>query len=169
MGNYRLWDEEVEVFHAVAEAQKRTGLFVPTQACAGRPGLVQLRTLIEAGCDPERMVIGNCDACTHEELEQDLDYYDRLLGEGAWVEFDLFGWEELCPDKRRFERVAALVHEGFTDRILLSLDICRRSQLDRYGGRGYNYLFRVAGGSEEEIRQMTVRNPACILTRPPNL
>ena len=46
---YRLWDEEVKVFTAVADAQRRTGLFVSTHASSGRHGVAQLQTIVEAG------------------------------------------------------------------------------------------------------------------------
>lgn len=171
---YRLSEEETAVFRAVARAQRRSGLAVSTHASLGRAGVAQLRTLADAGGDPQRVVIGHCDAQTHEDIALDLDYYHALLREGACLEFDLFGWEQLAPDARRFQRVAALVREGVTDRLLLSTDTCRRSQLHRYGGRGFDYLFahvlpglRRAGVSEEAVRQMTVVNPARILARLP--
>lgn len=167
---YRLTKEEVNVFRAVAQAQHRTGLAVSTHASLGRAGVAQLRTLLEAGADPQRVVIGHCDAQTHEDMTLDMDYYHSLLKQGAWLEFDLFGWEQLAPDARRFERVAALVREGFGDRTLISTDTCRRSQLHRFGGRGFDFLFarvlpglRRAGISEQAIRQMTIANPARIL------
>ena len=80
--------------------------------------------------------------------------------------------EKLLPDGQRFERVAALVGEGFGNRLLLSTDICRLSQLRCFGGRGFDYLFtnslpglKQAGVPEEHLRQMTVTNPAQVLTR----
>ena len=169
---YRLWDEEVKVFTAVADAQRRTGLFVSTHASSGRHGVAQLQTIVEAGGNPQRVIIGHCDAQVHENIELDLDYYHKLLGYGAWLEFDLFGWHECASDSQRFERVSALVREGFADRVLLSTDTCRRSQLHRFGGRGFDYLFMTvlpglheAGVSEAQIYQMTVVNPARMLTK----
>ena len=60
---------------------------------------------------------------------------------------------------------------GHADRILLSQDVCHNSQLTAYGGNGYVYLIerflprlREAGIAEAAIRQMTVDNPARILT-----
>jgi len=167
---YRLWDEEAEIFRAVADTQRRTGLAISTHASLGRHGVAQLRTLIKAGCDPQRVVIGHCDAQGHEDPEVDLEYYHLLLAEGACLEFDLFGWEELLPDAQRFRRVAILVQEGFAGRLLLSTDTCRLSQLHRFGGRGFDYLFttvlpglRDAGISQEHIDQMTITNPARLL------
>ncbi|NUQ62292.1 MAG: hypothetical protein HUU20_07375 [Pirellulales bacterium] len=171
---YRLSEEEKAVFRAVAQAQQRSGLAVSTHASLGRAGVAQLRCLIDAGADPERVVIGHCDAQTHEDIALDLDYYHAIWREGAYLQFDLFGWEQLAPDERRFQRVAALVREGAADRVLLSTDTCRRSQLRRYGGRGFDYLFarvlpglRRAGVPDSAICRMTIANPARILARSP--
>ena len=169
---YRMWDEEEETFYAVADAQRRTGLFVSTHASAGRQGVAQICAISKAGGDPQRVVIGHCDFQMDEDMEQDMEYYHKLLSEGAWLEFDLFGWGgEHMPDDKRVERVSALVQEGFSDRLLLSTDTCRLSQLHQNGGRGFDYLFtdvlpelRTAGVPDDEIRQMTVTNPGRILT-----
>jgi phosphotriesterase-related protein len=169
---YRLWDEEREIFHAVADAQQRTGLCVATHASTGRGGVTQLEAMIEAGGDPQRVVIGHCDCQMHEDIEKDLEYYHELLGVGASLEFDLFGWGgEHGSDAERCKRVSALVDEGFSDRLVLSTDTCRLSQLHQNGGRGFDYLFtgvlpglREAGVPEEGIRQMTVINPGRVLT-----
>jgi phosphotriesterase-related protein len=169
---YRLTEEETRVFRAFADAHRRTGLFISTHASIGRHGVAQLRVLVEAGADPQRVIIGHCDAQAHDDIEIDLEYCRLLLAEGACLEFDMFGWEELLPDALRFERVAALVREGYTDRLFLSMDTCRLSQLHRFNGRGFDYLFthvlpglRAAGVSEQAIQQMTVVNPARILCR----
>jgi phosphotriesterase-related protein len=173
---YRLSDEEATVFRAVADVQRRTGLAVSTHASLGRAGVAQIRTLVDAGADPGRVIIGHCAAQGHDDIDLDLDYYHKLLDEGAFLQFDLFGWEQsgagLLPDAQRCQRVAKLVTEGFADRVLLSTDTCRLSQLHRFGGRGFDYLFthvlpglRDMGVGEEHIRQMTVINPARILTQ----
>ena len=167
---YQLYDEEVHIFRAVADAQRRTGLTVSTHASLGRHGVMQLRTLMAAGADPTRVVIGHCDAQAHDDMEIDLEYYRLLLAEGASLEFDMFGWDELLPDHVRYPRIVAMVREGFGDRLLVSTDLCRLSQLHRYGGRGFDYLFtsvipglRSAGLSADEVHKITVENPARIL------
>jgi predicted metal-dependent phosphotriesterase family hydrolase len=138
---YQLTRREDEIFRAVADAQKRTGLSISTHASMGRAGVAQVQSLLNAGANPERVIIGHCDAQSHEDVEIDLDYYHRLLKEGVMLSFDLFGWEELMPDKERCRRIGLLVREGFLERILISTDTCRCSQLHRFGGRGFDYLF----------------------------
>ena len=173
---YRLSDEETTVFRAIAGVQRRTGLAVSTHASFGRAGIAQIHTLADAGADPCRVVIGHCAAQGHDDVDLDREYYHKLLDEGVFLQFDLFGWEQsgqgLPSDVQRCLRVAELVREGFADRLLLSTDTCRRSQLHRFGGRGFDYLLthvlpglRDLGVSDEQIGRMTVINPACILTR----
>jgi len=169
---YQLTEKEAEVFQAVAEAQRETGLWISTHASHGRHGVAQLRCLADAGTEPSRVVVGHCDAQFHADPAPDFDYYNKLLDFGAMLEFDLFGWtEDTGPDEVRCQRIAELTRQGHTDRILLSTDTCRLSQLHRNGGRGYDYLFthvlsglRRAGVGEGELHTMTVSNPARILT-----
>jgi len=91
-GVYRLHDCEAKVFCAAAQAQKRTGVAISTHACLGRAGHAQLDTLERAGADLSRVVIGHCDAHAHVEEERDMEYYLPILDRGAYVEFDLIGW-----------------------------------------------------------------------------
>ena len=169
---YRLLDKEREIFQAAADAQRRTGLSIYTHAALGRAGVAQLRILIDAGADPSRIVIGHCDAQTHDDIEKDMSYYRLLLDEDACLGFDLFSWHEMVSDAARFQRVAALVAEGFADRILISTDTCRLSHLHANGGRGFDYLFtdvlpglRAAGLDDADIGQITIKNPARLLTK----
>ncbi len=168
---YQLLEEEKMLFRAVADAHRRTGLTISTHASLGRAGVAQVQLLLAADADPGRIVIGHCAAQGHGDPALDFDYYHTLLAEGVFIEFDLFGWQDLLPDAQRCQRIAGLVDEGFADRILLSTDTCRLSQLHRHGGRGFDYLFtnvlpglRDHGVSDEDIHTMTVTNPARIFT-----
>jgi len=169
---YRLTQREDEIFRAVADAQKRTGLSIFTHASMGRAGVAQVQSLLNAGANMQRVVVGHCDAQSHQDIEIDLDYYHRLLAEGVMLSFDLFGWEELMQDEERCRRIGLLIREGFLNRILISTDTCRCSQLHKFGGRGFDYLFSSIipgllqeGISQMEIRQMISSNPADILLK----
>ena len=72
----------------------------------------------------------------------------------------------------RADNVAALCKEGFSDKILLSEDICMLGHLKYRGGKGYGYLLEVfvpllkqRGVSDEQIHQMLVVNPARAISR----
>ena len=167
---YRLNATEEKTFAAVAAVQKKSGLSVSTHACLGRSGVSQIKALKEGGADPERIVIGHCDTHIHEDPERDFDYYHALLNEGVFLEFDLFSWEDMAPDRLRFKRIAQLAEQGYVDRILISTDTCRNSHLHKFGGRGLDYLFSVIlpnlereGVTKDHLTRITCRNPARIL------
>ena len=167
---YALYASERDLFAGAAQAQRRTGLAVTTHASLGRGGVAQARLLVDSGADPARVIIGHCDAHLHDDEALDLDYYDALLALGVYLEFDLFGWEELAPDELRARRIATLCAAGHAGRLLVSTDTCRRSQLHRFGGRGFDSLFtsvipalRAAGVSQADVDVMTRANPARLL------
>ena len=168
---YAFYASERDLFAGAAQAQRRTGLAVTTHASLGRGGVAQARLLIDSGADPARVIIGHCDAHLHDDESLDLDYYEALLSLGVYLEFDLFGWEELAPDALRARRIATLCAAGNAGRLLISTDTCRRSQLHACGGRGFDYLFtsvipalRAAGVRQVHIDTMTRANPARLLT-----
>lgn len=167
---YALYASERDLFAGAAHAQRRTGLAVTTHASLGRGGVAQARLLIDSGADPERVIMGHCDAHLHDDEALDLDYYEALLSLGVCLEFDLFGWEELAPDALRAQRIATLCAAGHAGRLLISTDTCRRSQLHACGGRGFDYLFtsvipdlHTAGVNRADIDTMVRANPARML------
>jgi predicted metal-dependent phosphotriesterase family hydrolase len=168
---YRLNEHEHRLFEAAAEAQRRTGAGIITHASLGRGGHAQLDALERAGADLTRVAIGHCDAHWHDDAERDMAYYLPILSRGAFCAFDLIGWTDLVPDEVRAERVAALVRLGYAERILLSTDTCRRSQLRANGGRGFDYLFtsflprlRQCGVDKPQINAMLVAAPRRLLS-----
>ena len=170
-GDYRLHDLEQGVFVAAAQAQRRTGAGISTHASLGRGGHAQLDALERAGADLTHVVIGHCDAEWNENIDDDLDYYLPILQRGAYCQFDLIGWTELSTDEIRAQRVAALVELGYARQMTLSTDTCRLSQLQRHGGRGFDYLWtsflprlRQAGVSELDIQSMLVDAPRTFVT-----
>jgi phosphotriesterase-related protein len=99
-----------------------------------------------------------------------------VLDRGANLQFDFvghrFGVEE-AMEPRLVEIIVELLERGHAPQILLSQDVCHNRQLKAYGGFGYVYLqqyflptLRTAAVGEGEIRQMTIDNPARILTLP---
>ena len=169
---YRLYEPERSVFVAAAKAQRRTGVAISTHASLGRAGHAQLDVLEKAGADLTRVVIGHCDAHWHEDMEHDLQYYLPILERGAYCQFDLIGWTELATDEIRADRIAALVRLGHAQKITLSTDTCRLSQMHRNGGRGFDYLWysflprlRILGVTEAQIHSMLVDAPRSFLSR----
>ena len=160
---------EERVFRAVARASRRTGLAISTHAAQSGVGALQLTILEEEGVDPGRVVIGHADSYPR------LDHYLGLIERGASIEFDFLGMAFEPTEKHGEARVVdlllELLHRGYSDRILLSQDVCHNSQLRHYEGNGYTYLqdtflprLRAAGVAEAEIDTMTRENPRRILT-----
>lgn len=85
---------------------------------------------------------------------------------------DNIGYLDYQPEYVRADNVAALVKEGYVNRVLLSEDICMLNHLKYTGGKGYGYLLEVfvpmlkeRGITEEQIHQMMVINPANAFSR----
>jgi phosphotriesterase-related protein len=77
-------------------------------------------------------------------------------------------------DEVRARNIAELIHEGFEDQILLSLDICMKQHLHSYGGKGYDHLqmkflplLAGLGIDQAKITKMTITNPAHALAFAP--
>jgi phosphotriesterase-related protein len=142
---------------------------VTTHGVQSAVGEAQLRIFEEEGLDPARVVIGHADSWP------DLDHYLAILDRGANLEFDFLGHRFDPVDEAREPRIIELIVEllerGYSDQLLLSLDVCHDQQLKANGGFGYTYLqqhflpnLRTAAVAEGEISKMTLDNPRRLLT-----
>ncbi len=156
------------VFRAAARAQMAPGVAITTHTSHyGELAQEQLDLLIGEGVAPDRIVIG------HMGDRRGLDLERPVLDRGAYLEIDHVGFNLYQPDERRADHVAALVRAGFVDRLLISSDICMRTHLHLYGGKGFDHVLRVfvpmlleRGISEDDIRTIMVANPAHVFARP---
>ena len=136
-------------------------------------GLEALLILKEHGVAAGRVAV------CHLDSGIDLDFCREIAGEGAFVEFDWFGWHapgagadgDDLPhsDRERVAAVAALCAEGLADRVLVSHDIAMKIQLTAYGGLGYAHLarnlppfFARHGVDAATLRRIMVDNPAAL-------
>jgi phosphotriesterase-related protein len=160
--------QEERVHRAAARASLRTGMAITTHGVQSSVGLAQLAIFTQEGVDPRRVVIGHADSFL------DLDFYLAVLDAGANLQFDFlshrFGVEEAL-EPRLVETIVELLERGYASQLMLSQDVCHNRQLRAYGGFGYVYLhqhflptLRTAAVGEGEIKQMTIDNPARILT-----
>ena len=156
---------EERSFRAAARAHLRTGVTISTHAARWPVGLPQLDILQQEGVDPRRVIIG------HSDMVPDPDYHLALAKRGAWVEFDTIDGESDYDNQRQIGYILNLVGAGHLRRILLSQDICLRSQFATYGGIGYTFLLerfvpmlRDAGLSAEQITILLEDNPRRALT-----
>ena len=153
-------DLEKKVFISSAIAHKETNVPITTHTTLGTYGMEQVKLLKKHGVDLSKVVIG------HVDLSGDLDYILRLIEEGVYVEFDTIGKVNYLPDEKRIELLSELIKRGLDDRILMSVDITRKSHLKYKGGIGYNYLFETfipmleeAGLTQKHLNKILVENP----------
>jgi predicted metal-dependent phosphotriesterase family hydrolase len=161
----RILDDEIMVFRAAARANQATGVPISTHTTLGTMGREQVSILKEAGADLGHVLL------SHMDLAPDVSYHAELARQGVFLGFDTAGKEKYQSDARRVELIYELVEQGFADQIVISCDIGRRSQMRRYGGRGYAYLFEkylprleAAGIDQAVIHKFLVDNPRRLLT-----
>jgi len=157
---------EQRVLTAAAQAQVLTGAPITTHTTAGTMAADQARILMQAGADPHHVTLGHLDRrLAYEE-------HRALARDGFTLGYDCVSKDWYEPDAKRVEMIRRLVDDGLVDRITLSGDLARRSQLVAWGGGpGYSYIpwrlipwLRREGLGDEELRRITVDNPARFLT-----
>ena len=143
-----------------------------------------LDILLDVGMNMDKIIIAHMDRTVLESgaiLE--------LAETGCYLEYDLFGVEtsmyptvaqeteagivpsrppglSFISDAQRLDILDMLFEHGHTERVLVSMDICTKHRLHRYGGHGYDHILenilpwmRRRGTSEDILRQMLVGNP----------
>lgn len=166
-GRHYIKPAEERVFRASALAQQKTGVAITTHTTRwGSLAMEQIAMLDEFGADLSRVIIG------HLGDRIGVKHLLPIADKGVYVEVDNIGYLDYQPEYVRADNVAALVKEGFGDRVLLSEDICTLKHLKYLGGKGYGYLLEVfipmlreRGLTEEQIHQLLVINPARVFSR----
>ncbi len=167
---------EGRALRAAARAHRDTGAAL----CIHGISPEAIAILQEEGADLTRVVACHQDGTTPERAQPMADL-------GIYIEFDCFGHEFYCDngaydadwpwhfstDAQRVQALVGLVQAGYTDRLLLSHDICVKMQLRRYGLNGYAHvleniapMLRHFGVTGAQIRTMTVDNPARLFPMP---
>ncbi len=166
-GRHHVSPGEERVFRAAALAQSRTDVVITTHTTRwGTLAMEQIAMLEEFGANLSRVIIG------HLGDRVGVQHLLPIAAQGVYLEIDNIGYLDYQPEYVRADNAAALVHEGFVDRVLLSEDICMLNQLKYTGGKGYGYLLEVfvpmlreRGVTDEQIHQMLVVNPARAFSR----
>ncbi|MFV0254628.1 MAG: phosphotriesterase [Erysipelotrichaceae bacterium] len=151
---------EKKIFEAAVIAHKKTGVPISTHTSLGTLIEQQTDFFIANDIAAEKVVIG------HTDLSGDILAIKQAINKGFYVGFDTIGKNNYFPDEKRVEFLKILQDEGLLNRVLLSMDITRKSNLKYQGGIGYNYLFEVfvpmlkeAGITDQSIELMLVENP----------
>ena len=156
---------EVRNLRAAARASQNTGAVIGSHTIGGRVARQEMDVLEEAGLDLGRFI------WIHAQTEPDTEIIREAARRGAYVELDTVG----APFQSQPELITkslAVIEAGFIDRLLLSHDAgwynpARPDGYPEEGYRGYTALTREFipallqhGLSEEQIKRMTVDNPA---------
>lgn len=154
---------ERKVFLAAARAHLATGAAITTHTEAGSMGLEQIKLLQSEGVPANRVLVG------HVDRRLDWDYLLPLAQTGAYLIFDQISKEKYYADSLRIEYLQRLIEAGYSQQLLLSCDLARRSYWPSYGsgGPGLTYLLwrfipwlRQEGVAETVIADLLIHNPA---------
>ena len=166
-------EEKSLVAAAIAQQQCGAAISIHPGRSDEAP-LAVMKHLIAAGADPERVIMGHLDRTIFEE-----DDFTELAETGCYLEFDLFGQEssyyahgpiDMPNDATRIGHISKLISKGFSEKILLSQDICQKTNTTTYGGHGYAHILenvvpmmRRKAIDDGDIESMLIHNPARIL------
>ncbi|MGL4860573.1 MAG: phosphotriesterase-related protein [Enterobacteriaceae bacterium] len=159
-------DQERKVFYAAALAHQQTGRPISTHTSFSTMGVEQVQLLIDHGVAPGAIVIGHCD------LRDNLADILRIIELGAYVQFDTIGKNSYYPDGKRILMLQHLAGQQLLHRVILSMDVTRRSHLAANGGNGFCYLIDTfipqlldAGLQQTDIDLMLRDNPRRFFTQ----
>jgi phosphotriesterase-related protein len=170
INGHPLTPNEIKSTRASARAARLTG--APMTFHVGGVGeekFTILDVVASEGVDLSHVVMGHSNS-----LALDLPLARRVLARGVTIEFDWLGaigspggFLGASDDIKVAQGLVQLVKEGYVDRIVLSHDVCNKTQLKKYGGLGYTYIdeyflpaLRRMGVSDADIHKMMVVNPA---------
>lgn len=154
---------EREIFCAASIAHVETGRPIVTHTTLGLLGFEQIEVFKAFKVNLDKVVI------SHVDLTGNLEYILRLIDKGVNVAFDTVGKENYQPDALRMRLLKELTDRGLSDRIVLSMDITRKSHLKFMKGLGYSYLLddflpklKGLGVQDKDIDNMLKNNAARI-------
>lgn len=157
---------EKKAFEASVLAHKETLVPISTHTTLGTFGHEQVAFFKERDVDLSRVVIG------HVDLSGNAEYVLKMLDQGVYVEFDTVGKENYLPDIQRVNMLKEIEKRGFIDKVFLSMDITRKSNMLYQGGIGYTYLLdtfvpmlQENGVSQVFIDNMLRHNPLKFMNR----
>ncbi len=157
--------QEKKVLEAAGIASSKTGFAVSTHT--GKVTAFEtVKTLLDKGVDPDKIIIG------HQDLIDDTEYHLELLKNGVNIGFDTCGKSAYMSDEVRAHNIMKLIEKGYGDHIVLSNDISRRTYFTSFGEKGYLSVMKITvpllkeyGISDEDLNKLLVLNPARILDK----
>jgi phosphotriesterase-related protein len=168
--DYHLIDAQAQkVAEAVAAAHQKTGAPILTHTEYGTCGMEQIELFDKLGVQPSALLISHLDRNPDPYLHED------VADAGAYLVYDGVSRVKNGPDSLIVSLIRHLTEAGHCSRILLGMDMAKRSMWRSYGGGpGINYLsevflvkLRKAGLGVEQISMFTDYNPARALSFQP--
>ncbi len=159
-GDDALSSAQTVLVRAAARAGIDSGVAIGSHTVAGSVAARQVDVIEEAGYAASRFI------WIHAQVEPHFAWNLELARRNVWIEYDGIG--DSPADEVYIDRILRMWDAGYGDRILLSQDRGWYDPIKPGGGvvKPYTYLtatflpkLAVAGLGEEQIRQMTVRNP----------
>lgn len=185
-----LRDDERKALRGAALASLETGAAVMVHPGRHPDAPAEIvSVLADAGMSMDKVIIAHMDR-TILEPDAVLDFARA----GCYLEYDLFGVEtsmyppvaerteagivpsrppglSMISDAQRLALLDLLIERGHTDRLLVSMDICTKHRLHKYGGHGYDHILenvvpwmRRRGTTEQVLRTILVENPRRVFT-----
>ncbi len=171
LGAHERWVSPVEerMLRAGARAHRETGVTITTHGTRSPVALQQLDILAEEGVDPARVVVGHSQSWPHPE------FHREIVRRGAWLSFDTMSDSNAYELEKVVRLIEAVLRDGSIDRLLLSHDVCYRTQYASYGGSGYDFIpsrllahLAGIGVTGEMFERIMVDNPRRALTGAPD-
>ena len=154
-------ESEKKVLQAAAYAAKEIGCAIITHCQLGKLGDEQASIFQEIGINPRKVVLG------HIDLSNNIEYMCRLLDKGFNIAFDTIGKENYLTDDIRAKNLKILLDKGYTEQIVLSQDVSKKSYFSQKGKfGGYTTVLKSfvpklleLGIDKKKIDKMLVTNP----------
>lgn len=177
--------DERKTLVAAARAQKETRVALTVHPSiideakkdgSAMSGEAYIDLIEKEGADASKFYLSHADrTCIN------LDYHRRLLDRGITLSYDCVGkfyyFDSTMMgaggmnDAYRVKALVQLCKEGYDKQLLMSHDICMKTDLRTYGGNGYAHILehivpqlRAEGVKEKQIRNMLTENPKRLLT-----
>ena len=157
----RVSKQERKRLEAAVQAALRTGVAILCHTEVGTAADEIIDICTAAGLPANRLALAHLDRNPDPELHVD------LCARGIYVEYDTAGRIKYRPDSDLLRLISEVVGTGYSDRVMLGLDLGRRDYFRAYdGGPGMRYLMDTFAPrlerrlGAESVRRILIDNPA---------
>lgn len=174
-----LHPQEEKVLRAGGRAQARTGVPLTVHPMVfQKEAHKYIDILEEEGADLEKVYMSHMDGSC-----PDFAYHESVMERGVSIDYDLFrdtpwndshlifGGDHYISDQERVETLARLCADGYSKQVMLAHDLCLKTHLVAYGGKGWAYVLTEiipqlleAGVTQSQINDMLIENPKRIFS-----